>query len=45
VIGFGAEVGEGATVEDSVLGERAVVPGDLALQGERVASNTTHRPA
>ncbi len=45
VIGAGAEVGDGATVEDSVLGQGAVVPDGYALQGERVSSGTTYRPA
>jgi mannose-1-phosphate guanylyltransferase len=45
VIGAGARVGEGATIEDSVLGRGAAVPGALALQGERVSSDTTYRSA
>jgi mannose-1-phosphate guanylyltransferase len=44
VVGAGAQVGDGATIEDSVLGRGAVVPDSLALQGERVSSDTTFRP-
>ena len=45
VVGAGALVGAGATLEDCILGQGAVVPDKAALQGERIGSNTTFRPA
>ena len=45
VVGAGAQVGAGARLEDCILGQGVVVPDKAVLQGERVSSGTTYRPA